>query len=149
MGRTKRLKNSFYLKAIRLLNSHHQPASTQLCNPAPQRLLPYIHRLGINGHFNNGTLVTIIMFIYCITHLTCILFYCILVNATPTWLDLLFMYFLIPFFYSQICVYCCELLDTTALLALGTQVSRLSPKSVPLLVRAVFGGRRYRPSSHH
>ena len=48
----------------------------------------------------------------------CIIFYCILVNATPTWLVLIFMYYNL-FFY--ICVYCCVLLDITALLELGTQ----------------------------
>jgi hypothetical protein len=30
-----------------------------------------------------------------------------------------------------------------------TELSRVPPKLVPLLVRAVFGGRRQRPSSHH
>jgi hypothetical protein len=30
---TERLKNSFYLKAIRLLNSYHEAASTRLCCP--------------------------------------------------------------------------------------------------------------------
>jgi hypothetical protein len=34
LGQT-RLKNSIYLKAIRLLNSHHKVASTRLRNPAP------------------------------------------------------------------------------------------------------------------
>jgi hypothetical protein len=32
---TEKLKNSFYLKSIRLLNSYHYAASTRLCNPVP------------------------------------------------------------------------------------------------------------------
>ena len=70
------------------------------------------------------SLVTLIMFTYCFTDficIYCILFFYILVNATPTLLILIFIYFFIPFFYFEICVYCCELLDTTALMELETQ----------------------------
>jgi hypothetical protein len=45
-------------------------------------------------------------------------FYCILINATLTLLDLIFIYFLIP------------LLDTTALLELGTQVFRCTRNNI-------------------
>ena len=58
--------------------------------------------------FNNGTLVTLIMFTYCFTHSICvygILLQCILVNATPTLLILIFIYFLTPFFYFRfVCI---------------------------------------------
>ena len=59
------LKNSFYLKAIRLLNSHHKHIEDAA----------YIHRLEITGHLN-GTRVTLIMFTYLALLISCL--YCIL-----------------------------------------------------------------------
>ena len=40
------------------------------------------------------------------------------------------LYFLIPFFYFYICVYCCVLLDITALLELGIQAFRYTHNNI-------------------
>ena len=85
------------------LNSHHQPATTQLLNPDAQRLLPYRH--GITGHFNNGTLVSLIMFTYCFTHLI-LYVYTVFYQTTPLLvLIFIYLYILYLFMYILILIY--------------------------------------------
>ena len=71
-----------------------------------------------------GTLLFLLSFIYICIYF--ILFYWILVNATLTLLDLIFIYLI----YFNICVYHCDFLNSTALLELGTQTYRYTHNNI-------------------